>query len=230
VRRLVPLALAVLAASAGTVRAEIALLSSGATLKLDGHRAAGDDLVLALRGGGEMSVPSWAVRGFVPDEVVDEVTTPGGGDVRALAESAARRHGLDPGLVLAVVGVESGFRPEAISPKGAQGLMQLMPGTSRELGVADPLDPEQNLDGGVRHLGALLTLYDGDLTRALAAYNAGQGAVARHDGVPPYRETQAYVKKVLARYRPAKAKATKKATKKAPAREGAAAPAADRKG
>ena len=104
--------------------------------------------------------------------------------------------------MLAVVGVESGFRPEAVSPKGAQGLMQLMPGTSRELGVADPLDPEQNLDGGVRHLGALLTLYDGDLTRALAAYNAGQGAVARHDGVPPYRETQAYVKKVLARYRP----------------------------
>ena len=237
-RRVLPLALAVLAASAGTARAEIALLSSGATLKLDGHRSDGDDLVLALRGGGEMSVPSWAVRGFVPDEVLEEVAVPGGGDVRALAEAAARRHGLDPGLVLAVVGVESAFRPEAVSPKGAQGLMQLMPGTSRELGVADPLDPEQNLDGGVRHLGALLTLYDGDLTRALAAYNAGQGAVARHDGVPPYRETQAYVKKVLARYRPARATpattttarktTTKKTTKPAP--EETAAPAAGRKG
>jgi hypothetical protein len=206
VRRGLVLALLALAPAA-TARAEIALLSSGLTLKLDGHRAEGDQLVLVLRGGGEIGVPSWAVRGFVPDEVLDEVSVPGGGDVRELAVSAARRHGIDPGLVLAVVGTESGFRPEAVSPKGAQGLMQLMPATSRELGVADPLDPEQNLDGGVRHLGALLTLYDGDLTRALAAYNAGAGAVSRHGGVPPYRETQAYVKKVLARYRPSREKA-----------------------
>lgn len=212
-RRLLPLVLAVLAASAATVRAEIALLSSGTTLKLDGHRAEGDLTVLVLRGGGEIGVPSWAVRGFVPDEVLDEIAVPGGGDVRALAEAAALRHGLDPGLVLAVVSVESGFRPEAVSPKGAQGLMQLMPGTSRELGVADPFDPGQNLDGGVRHLGALLAVYDGDLTRALAAYNAGQGAVARHGGVPPYRETQAYVKKVLARYRPPKPRGAPKKTR-----------------
>jgi hypothetical protein len=220
VRRLVPLALAVLALAGGTARAEIALLSSGLTLKLDGHRAEGDQLVLVLRGGGEMSVPGWAVRGFVPDEVLDEVSVPGGGDVPALAAAAARRHGLDPDLVMAVVGIESGFRPQAVSPKGAQGLMQLMPGTSRELGVADPLDPEQNLDGGVRHLGALLTLYDGDLTRALAAYNAGQGAVARHGGVPPYRETRAYVKKILARYQPSQlvpAKATSATTRRGPA-------------
>lgn len=225
-RRSLVLALAVLALSGGTARAEIALLSSGLTLKLEGHRVEGDQVVLVLRGGGEMGVPPWAVRGFVPDEVLDEIDVPGGGDVRSLATAAALRHGLPPDLVLAVVGVESGFRAEAVSAKGAQGLMQLMPGTSRELGVADPFDPEQNLDGGVRHLGALLTLYDGDLTRALAAYNAGAGAVSRHRGVPPYRETQAYVRKVLARYQPPKkAKGTKAGTKK-PAAPPPAVPAA----
>jgi len=126
---------------------------------------------------------------------------PPGGNLREIAAAAARRHGLDPELVIAVVSVESGFRPEAVSPKGAQGLMQLMPKTAESLGVADAFDPEQNLDGGVRHLGELLALYDGDVERALAAYNAGEGAVHRHHGVPPYRETRAYVRKVLERYR-----------------------------
>ena len=182
-------------------RAEIALLSSGLTLKLDGHRLEDGLVVMALKGGGEMGVPPSAVRGFVPDEVLDEVVGPAGGDLRELAAAAARRHGLDPGLVLAVVSVESGFRPQAVSPRGAQGLMQLMPGTASSLGVADAFDPVQNLDGGTRHLGQLLTLYGGDLARALAAYNAGEGAVHRHGGVPPYRETRAYVKKVLERYR-----------------------------
>lgn len=227
------LAAAVLAVSGGAARAEIALLSSGLTLKLDGHRVEGEQVVLVLRGGGEIGVPPSAVQGFVPDEVLDEVTAPGGGDVAALARAAAARHGLPPELVLAVVGVESGFRPEAVSRKGAQGLMQLMPGTSRELGVADPFDPEQNLDGGVRHLGALLTLYDGDLARALAAYNAGQGAVARHGGVPPYRETRDYVRKVLARYQPPPKKAKKRAapvrSEPAPSARKAPAPAAKAK-
>ena len=155
----------------------------------------------SLKGGGEMGVPPAAVRGFVPDEVLDEVQGPrAAGDLRELAAAAARRHGLDPGLVMAVVSVESGFRPQAVSPKGAQGLMQLMPKTASSLGVADAFDPAQNLDGGTRHLGQLLTLYGGDLARALAAYNAGEGAVYRHGGVPPYRETRAYVKKVLERY------------------------------
>jgi len=194
--------LGVLLAALGTsARAEIALLSSGLTLKLDGHRVEEGLVVLALKGGGEMGVPPAAVRGFVPDEVLDEVSVPAGGDLRELAAAAARRHGLDPDLVMAVVSVESGFRPQAVSPKGAQGLMQLMPKTASSLGVANALDPAQNLDGGTRHLGQLLTLYGGDVTRALAAYNAGEGAVDRHGGVPPYRETRAYVKKVLERYR-----------------------------
>jgi len=184
-----------------SARAEIALLSSGLTLKLEGRRVEEELVVLLLKGGGEMAVPPVAVRGFVPDEVVEEVVAPAGGDLRGLAAAAARRHGLDPELVMAVVSVESAFRPEAVSPKGAQGLMQLMPKTAVSLGVEDAFDPAQNLDGGARHLGQLLTLYGGDLTRALAAYNAGEGAVQRHGGVPPYRETRAYVKKVLERYR-----------------------------
>jgi Transglycosylase SLT domain len=187
---------------AAPARAEIALLASGSTLKVEGWRRVGDEARLSLRGGGEVGVPVAQLVGVVPDEVIEEIG-PGISqvDLRVLASAAARRHGLDPALVLAVIQVESGFRPDAISPKGAQGLMQLMPGTAQALGVADPLDPGQNLDGGARHLGALVSRYDGDLTRALAAYNAGEGAVARHRGVPPYQETRRYVKNVLARYR-----------------------------
>ena len=184
--------------------AEIVLLSNGLTLKLAGHRVEDGMMILELEGGGEIGVPPALVRGFVPDEVVEEVTGPEGTDLRALAITTARKHGIDPELVLAVVGVESAFKPEAVSPKGAQGLMQLMPGTAASLGVEDALDPEQNLDGGVRHLGSLLALYEGDLTRALAAYNAGEGAVTRHGGIPPFRETREYVRKVLERYQKAK--------------------------
>ncbi|HEX9203597.1 MAG TPA: lytic transglycosylase domain-containing protein, partial [Vicinamibacteria bacterium] len=161
---------------------------------------------LSLKDGGEIGLPAASVRGLVPDEVMEEVAAApaGSGDLKELATAAARRHGLDPGLVLAVVSVESAFRPEAVSRKGAQGLMQLMPATAASLGVKDAFDPVENLDGGSRHLGSLLTLYGGDLVSALAAYNAGAGAVARHGGVPPYRETRAYVKKVLERYQAAK--------------------------
>ncbi len=180
--------------------AEIALLSSGLTLKLEGHRVEDGMVILVLEDGGEIGVPPETVRGFVPDEIVEEVVGPAGTDLRSLAIATARKHGLDPGLVLAVVGVESAFHPEAVSSKGAQGLMQLMPGTAASLGVEDAFDPIQNLDGGVRHLGSLLTLYGGDVSRALAAYNAGEGAVARHGGIPPFKETREYVKKVLERY------------------------------
>jgi soluble lytic murein transglycosylase-like protein len=191
------------AVSAIPARAEIAVLTNGLTFKTTSHRLEDSVLILSLKGGGEVGLPPTAVRGFVPDEVLDEVAAPGG-DIRTLAIQAAERHGLDPDLVLAVVAVESSFRPEAQSPKGAQGLMQLMPATAADLGVKNAFDPAENLDGGTRHLGALLTLYGGDLTRALAAYNAGVGAVTRNKGVPPYRETHEYVRKVLKQYKPAK--------------------------
>jgi soluble lytic murein transglycosylase-like protein len=116
---------------------------------------------------------------------------------------AARRHELDPALLTAVVGQESGFRQRAISGAGAMGLMQLMPETARELGVRDPFDPAQNLDGGAKYLRGLIDRYHGHLDLALAAYNAGPGAVDRYGGVPPYRETQSYVANILASYRTA---------------------------
>ena len=182
--------------------ADIALLSSGTTLKVTAQRREGDTVFLSLKGGGEVGVGASELRGVVPDEVLDEVVPAvltGRKDLAALAFEAARRHNLDPALVQAVVAVESGFRPDAVSPKGAQGLMQLMPATARYLGVKDSLDPVDNLDGGVRYLRGLLQRYNGDVKRALAAYNAGEGAVARHGGVPPYPETLAYVRKVLER-------------------------------
>jgi len=104
--------------------------------------------------------------------------------------------GLSPDLIKAVAMVESGLDPRARSPKGALGLMQLMPATARQYGVDDPFDPWQNLRGGATHLSDLLERYDGDLSLTLAAYNAGSGAVQRHRGVPPYRETREYVRKV----------------------------------
>jgi soluble lytic murein transglycosylase-like protein len=195
-------AIALVLVAASSARADIAVLTNGQTLKVSARRVEADRIYLTLKDGGEVGLLPADIRGFVPDEVIDEVLAPvaAGTDIRALAIAAAQRHGLDPNLVLAVVGVESGFRPDAVSHKGAQGLMQLMPATARELGVIDALDPAQNLDGGTRYLRMLVAQYGGDLGRALAAYNAGPGAVKRHGGVPPYRETHHYIKQVLKRY------------------------------
>ena len=117
-----------------------------------------------------------------------------------LVEAAARRHGVDPSLVHAVIAVESGYRANAQSPAGAQGLMQLMPGTQRQLGVSDAFDPQQNVDAGVAYLHRLTDEFGTVL--ALAAYNAGPGAVRRYNGIPPYKETRAYVQAVLDRAQP----------------------------
>jgi soluble lytic murein transglycosylase-like protein len=112
--------------------------------------------------------------------------------------AAARKHGIDPALLAGLVKQESGFNPSAGSPAGARGLTQLMPGTAAGLGVTDVLDPIQNLDGGAKYLRQQLDAFGGDVTRALAAYNAGPGAVQRYGGVPPYAETQNYVRIVQA--------------------------------
>jgi soluble lytic murein transglycosylase-like protein len=123
----------------------------------------------------------------------------GGGATPFAAEitAAAARNGVDPALLTGLIRAESNFDPSATSPAGAQGLTQLMPGTAASLGVTNPLDPAQSIDGGARYLRQQLDRFGGDASKALAAYNAGPGAVERFGGVPPYAETQAYVRKVL---------------------------------
>jgi soluble lytic murein transglycosylase-like protein len=122
---------------------------------------------------------------------------------RNLVSDAARRHELDPNLLSAVICQESGFHADAVSKAGAVGLMQLMPDTARSLGVANPFDPQQNVEGGSLLLRQLLDRYHGRVDLALAAYNAGSGAVDKYGGVPPFAETQAYVKNILSSYRSA---------------------------
>jgi soluble lytic murein transglycosylase-like protein len=121
-------------------------------------------------------------------------------EIEKIVKEAAERHQVDPALVRAVIKTESAWNPQAVSPKGAQGLMQLMPATADQHGVNDAFDPRQNVNAGVRHLRMLLEKYSGDLDLALAAYNAGEGAVRRAGGVPNYAETRTYVQKVTDAY------------------------------
>lgn len=126
---------------------------------------------------------------FAPPERLDQ-----------LVQDAAERHSVDPALVKAVISTESGWNPGAVSRKGAVGLMQLIPGTAQRFGVGNPFDPAQNIEAGTTYLKSLLDRYNGDLNKSLAAYNAGERAVDRSGGVPPFWETQRYVQKVTDTY------------------------------
>ena len=134
---------------------------------------------------------------FAPPRLV---AVPTERDYDHLILEVAAQHEVEPGLVKAVIAAESNFKPHAVSRVGAQGLMQLMPATAAEMGIERPFGVVENIDGGVRYLRAMLDRY-GDVARALAAYNAGPGAVDRYRGVPPYAETRAYIKRVLEYYR-----------------------------
>jgi soluble lytic murein transglycosylase-like protein len=202
--------------TAGSAKAEIVVLTSGATLSIKSHRVEGDSIVLQMRNGGEVSCDKTLIEKIVADEVAHpepQQTTivpvaPAATDSSATAigpygeiiTTLAQAHGVDPMLVRALIQVESNYQPTARSRKGAMGLMQLMPSTAREYNVRNPYDPKANISAGVKHLAALINRWGVEL--ALAAYNAGEGAVEKFKGIPPYRETREYVSRILALARP----------------------------
>ncbi|HEX8207504.1 MAG TPA: lytic transglycosylase domain-containing protein [Solirubrobacteraceae bacterium] len=147
--------------------------------------------------GGDFSAQLAAAQGVAP--MAQSATGARGAPTPFAAEieAAAAKHGVDPALLKALIRQESNFNPNAVSPAGASGLTQLMPGTAASLGVTDPTDPAQAIEGGAKYLRQQLDRFGGDVEKALAAYNAGPGAVAKFGGVPPYAETQAYVQKVM---------------------------------
>lgn len=205
-RLLIVAASAVLAllASAGTARAELVFLSSGRALSVKSHRFEGESIVLTLRGGGQITCEATLVERIEPDEVPHPEPETRAAESAAdpslpysdIIATAAGRAGIDARLVHAVIRVESAYQAQARSRKGAMGLMQLMPETARQYAVDNPYDPGANINAGTRHLKALIDRL-ADLPLALAAYNAGEAAVQRFGGIPPYPETQNYVRQVM---------------------------------
>ena len=190
---------------------EYAVLANGFRIHAERHETAGASVRLYTKDG-VTEVPADSVASFEAEEYFAPPVAPPKTeaplpvrDTRTRVRDAAIRSGLPPTLVESVARVESALRPEAVSPKGALGVMQLMPATARKLD-ADPRDTAQNIDAGARLLRELLIKYDGDVVKALSAYNAGEGAVDRYRGMPPYPETQDYVDKVIRTYVSAGAK------------------------
>ena len=201
------------------VRAELVFFATGRSLNVKSHRSEGGSLVLTLRSGGEVVCEPALIAWIAPDEApypepVEEVRLKADPtnadptnamtidrgvrlqpDLEALIDRVSAREGVDARLVRAVIEVESGYRPRARSPKGAMGLMQLMPATARQYAVTNPYDPAANIEAGIKHLKSLLARFPRAL--ALAAYNAGDAAVERFGGMPPYAETRNYVSRIL---------------------------------
>lgn len=190
---------------------QYAVLSNGFRVYADRHERHGEIIRLHTREG-VTELPASLIAGFEVEEYVAPAPPPPVElaapppvpavvkSPRELVDDAALHAGLPPAIVHSVARAESGYRQDAISPKGAIGVMQLMPGTAAEL-QADPYDPEENTKAGAMYLRQLLLKYNGDVVKALAAYNAGPGAVDRYNGVPPYRETRSYVHRVISNYK-----------------------------
>jgi Transglycosylase SLT domain len=204
-------ALIALLLSPPAAEADIVKLTNGRTMIVDSCAFEGDIVIFRMPNGGEIRAPRTLLDEILPDEIPfarvvaiealaasPTATRPqlSQAAVRALVDTVAVKVGLDRKLAHAVVSVESNYDPRAISPKGAMGLMQIMPSIVSQYGLDDPFDPEKNLEVGMRHLRSLLARFDP--SRALAAYNAGAGAVTKYGRVPPYRETQEYVRRILA--------------------------------
>jgi soluble lytic murein transglycosylase-like protein len=189
----------------------LAILDNGFSIRHYRRESHGTQVRLYIAPSGDnfVDVPAVSIIKVQPDEAPPSVPQVREGsqnkqsrpwddhDLEALVQQASDRQGIDPDLIRSVIAAESGFQPEAISSKGAKGLMQLMPETASGLGVENVLDPEANVDGGTRYLRDLLVLYKGDLIKALAAYNAGPERVEQYNGVPPFAETRAYVSRVI---------------------------------
>jgi hypothetical protein len=203
---LLALSLALLVPAAA--RADLVHLKNGRVLSVESWELKGDVAVLVFRDGGRMEAPQSMIEDVLPDEyprikavpqaLTDLSPMTPATPIQTMVDMAASRYGVDPKLARAVVRVESNYSPRALSPKGAQGLMQLMPSVARQYGVADAFDPEANLDAGMRHLRGLLDRFKNNVSFALAAYNAGLFAVTKYGGIPPYRETQDYVSRIMA--------------------------------
>jgi soluble lytic murein transglycosylase-like protein len=215
-KRLLFYLIGVLALPAAVWAGEYVVLANGFQLHADRHEAEGAS-VRVFSGGGMVEMPAAAIAGYEQEEIVAatppaavpaaSVPAPPASAIpdtpaelaAQLADQAAKKYQLPDSFVRSVMKAESGFQPNAVSPKGAIGLMQLMPDTARVLGV-DPRDPHQNADGGAQYLRQLLARYENDPNQvllALAAYNAGPAAVERYHGVPPYKETREYILRVL---------------------------------
>jgi soluble lytic murein transglycosylase-like protein len=194
-----------LLAWATPARAELVFFTSGRTQSVKSHRLEGGSLVLILRGGGEVVCDPAIVARITenevpypePVEIVEPVlvTSSTPAPFAEIIDRVAAREGVDARLVRAVIEVESGYKPNARSPKGAMGLMQLMPATARQYAVKNPYDPAANIEAGIKHLKSLLARFPPAL--ALAAYNAGDAAVERFGGIPPFAETRSYVSRIL---------------------------------
>lgn len=201
---------------AQAARAEYVVLRSGQRLRVTGYERLGAMMRLHVAGG-SIEIPTEEIVAIEPEDFFpalkkERLDVP----FEELIRAAAEKHGVEAQLIASVIAVESNFNPRAVSRKQAQGLMQLMPETAARFAVADPFDPAQNIEAGTRYLKELLAKYDQDLRLALAAFNAGPEKVEKYQGVPPYDETQNYIRKVTEEVKKNKRKAS---TRRAQGRE-----------